>query len=257
MKKVFVWLVIAGLVFFVVPSTAGAIGLEAAVGYFHQSPSGTVAYNPVTGGDHLDLESDMGYDSKWKVMGRLKIDVPILPNVYLMATPMKFDGQGKKNVSFKFGDRTFKAGVNFSSEVQLDHYDIALYYGIPFLDTVTLGKLNAEVGLNLRIIDFSAKVEQPDLNKSESVSKTIPVPMVYAGVQFKPIGLIALEAEGRGIAYSSHSYYDLIGRLKVKPVPLLFVAGGYRYEKIKIEDISDIYTDVEFSGPFVEVGVSF
>ncbi|RME66161.1 MAG: TIGR04219 family outer membrane beta-barrel protein [Nitrospirae bacterium] len=234
-----------------------AIGLEAAVGYFYQSPSGTVAYKPVSGVDNLDLESDMGYDSEWQATGRLKIDVPILPNIYLMATPMKFDGQGQKNVSFKFGDQTFNASVDFSSEVQLDHYDVALYYGIPFLGMATLGKVNAEVGLNLRIIDFSAKVEQPTLGRSESVSKTIPVPMIYAGVQLKPISLIAIEAEGRGIAYNSHSYYDLIGRLKVKPFGPVFVAGGYRYEKIKIEDISDIYTDVEFSGPFVEVGVSF
>jgi outer membrane protein len=199
----------------------------------------------------------MGYDSEWQVMGRLKIDVPILPNIYLMATPMKFDGQGQKNVQFKFGGETFNASVPFYSEVQLDHYDVALYYGIPFLGIATLGKLNAEVGLNLRIIDFSAKVEQSTLGRSESVSKTIPVPMIYAGVQIKPIGLIALEAEGRGIAYSSNAYYDLIGRIKVKPFGPVFVAGGYRYEKIKIEDISDIYSDIEFSGPFVEVGVSF
>ncbi len=256
MRKVLVLMGVLILVLLMV-NTSMAIGLEAAIGYFNQSPSGTVAYKPLSGVDNLDLESDMGYDSEWKPMGRLKIDVPILPNIYLMATPMKFDGQGKKNVSFNFGGQTFNASVPFYSEVQLDHYDVALYYGLPFIETLSLGKLNAEVGLNLRIIDFSAKVEQSSLGYSESVSKTIPVPMLYAGVQIRPIGLIAIEAEARGIAYNSNAYYDLIGRIKVKPIGPIFVAGGYRYEKIKIDDISDIYSDVEFSGPFVEVGVSF
>jgi len=255
MKRFFVGLV--GVLFVLITAqSVRAIGLEAAVGYFNQSPSGTVAYKPLSSVDNLDLESDLGYDSKWKPMARLKIDVPVLPNIYLMATPMKFDGYGKKNISFKFGGKTFNASTTFYSEVQLDHYDIALYYGLPFIEALTLGKLNIELGVNLRIIDFSAKVEQ-SLIGTESVSETIPVPMVYGGVQLRPISLIALEAEARAIAYNSNQYYDLIGRVKIKPFGPFFVAGGYRYEKIKIEDISDIYSDVEFSGPFVEAGVSF
>ncbi|RME63712.1 MAG: hypothetical protein D6778_09130, partial [Nitrospirae bacterium] len=107
MKRFLVYVLTAGILFVFGVSTSMAIGLEAAVGYFHQSPSGTVAYKPVSGVDNLDLESDLGYDSEWQATGRLKIDVPILPNIYLMATPMKFDGQGQKNVSFKFGDQTF------------------------------------------------------------------------------------------------------------------------------------------------------
>jgi hypothetical protein len=43
------------------------------------------------------------------VTARLKVDMPlILPNIYLMATPTKFDGKGSKSVDFNFG------GINFN-----------------------------------------------------------------------------------------------------------------------------------------------
>jgi hypothetical protein len=37
----------------------------------------------------------------------------------------------------------------------MDHYDVALYYSIPFLKTATLGIFNIEAGLNARIFDLS------------------------------------------------------------------------------------------------------
>ncbi len=236
--------------------SAHALGLEAAAGYWSQSPSGDIRYNSgVTEGTTLDIERDLNYDTKARPYLRVKADMPLfLPNIYLMATPMKFEATGSKDVSFRFGDKTFNGGVSFDSMVQLDHYDIALYYAIPFLNTATAGSLNVELGLNARIIDFEAKISQGGI--SETASYTLPVPMVYAGIQLTPGDLIALEAELRGIAYSSNSYYDFIGRLKFKPLWPVFLAGGYRYEKIKI-DHEDLESSMEFKGPFIEAGVSF
>ena len=80
--------------------------------------------------------------------------------------------------------------------------------------------------------------------------------MIYAGIMVKPIDLLSIEVEGRGIAYGSNHYYDFIGRLKVNPIPLVFIGAGYRSESIKIDE-SDVLADIKFAGPFVEVGVSF
>ena len=60
----------------------------------------------------------------------------------------------------------------------------------------------------------------------------------------------------RGIAYSNSHYYDYIGRLRVNPIPLVFIAAGYRAETIKI-DQSDVKADIKFGGPFVEAGLHF
>jgi hypothetical protein len=80
--------------------------------------------------------------------------------------------------------------------------------------------------------------------------------MIYLGAQLKPVKYLSLEAEARGIAYSSNHYYDLIGRLKVQPIGPVFIAGGYRYEDVKI-DQSDVKAKITFQGPFLELGIVF
>ncbi len=249
-------LAVFAAVFVLTQGRAHALGIEAAAGYWNQAPSGDLQYSGTLGeGTKLDIEEDLNYDSKARPYLRVKADLPLfLPNIYLVATPMKYEGEGSKDFNFTFGDKTFSGSVPFNSELRADHYDAAVYYSVPFLNTATAGSLNVELGLNLRIIDFEAKVTQGAL--SETASYTIPVPMVYAGVQLEPVDLFSVEAELRGITYGSNSYYDLIGRMKVKPAGPLFIAGGYRYEKIKI-DHNDLYASMEFKGPFIEAGVSF
>jgi hypothetical protein len=80
--------------------------------------------------------------------------------------------------------------------------------------------------------------------------------MIYAGIIVKPIDLLSIEFEARGISYGSNHYYDYIGRLRVNPIPLVFIAGGYRSESVKIDE-SDVLADIKFSGPFIEAGVHF
>ncbi|RMG69870.1 MAG: TIGR04219 family outer membrane beta-barrel protein [Nitrospirae bacterium] len=237
------------------PLSAGAIGFELSLGYWSQKPSGYVSYKPVSATDRLDVKDDLGYDDESKPFLRAKLYTPLmLPNIYFVATPMKFEADSTLKRQFHFGDITVNIDEPFSSEVKLTHYDIALFYRIPLIRTATLNTLNIELGLNARVVDFSADVRTT--LQREHKSMTLPVPMLYAGVQFRPVKLINLEAEARAVAYGSNHYYDFMGRVRVNPFGPLFIAGGYRYEDIKI-DHEDIDSKVKFKGPFVEVGVSF
>lgn len=241
--------------------SASAMGIELALGGWRQEPQGTVAMSAISQSDVLDVENDMRYDEETRIYGRAKIDMPaFVPNIYLMATPMSFDGTGQKNVDFKFGDRTFQAGVDFYSKVDLDHFDIALYYGLPFVETATAGVLNLELGLNVRVVDFEAVVEGTESATGSTVSETesfvLPLPMLYVGAQLRPTGWLALEAEGRGVAYNGDHVMSFIGRAKVKPLGPLFIAAGWRHEDIDVEE-DEVTVDVEISGPFAEVGLEF
>jgi outer membrane protein len=236
----------------ILPYRAFAFGLEAGVGYWMQMPSGTIGYKPFSSTDSLDLKSDLQYNTRYQPYARIKAELPLfLPNIYIMATPMYFNGTGNK--SFTFGGQPFSG--TFESKLKLDHYDLAFYYSLPFIKTATVDVLNIELGINARVIDFEARINQPG---GPSVSKTlmIPVPMVYLGLQVKPVKAVSIEAEARGIAYSSSHYFDIIGRVKVKVYGPVFVSAGYRYEAIKI-DQSGVNADVNFGGPFVELGLSF
>jgi outer membrane protein len=254
MKKSF--LLILLLIIFVsslIPNRVNALGLDASVGYWRQDPSGDIRSK----GESLSIDDELNVDEKDRPFARLKVETPVaIPNLYLMATPMRFEGAGLKNVSFQFGDIIFDQDVAFDSEIKVDHYDIALYYSLPFLKLATLGKFNAEVGLNARIIDFEATIKQETLNRSETESFTFPIPMLYVGFQLRPIKLFSIEVEGRGVVYQSNHYYDATGRVKITPFNPLYFAGGYRYEDFEI-DYHDVIGSIKVQGPFVEIGLEF
>ncbi len=254
--KVLFWVMVWLIVFSV---QGWALGLEVSGGVWQANPSGNIAYK----GDTLSTD-DLGLDKKITGYGRIKIDLPLI-NFYIMATPIRFEGNGQKLVNFNFGGISFSANATFESELTINQYDLGVYWGIPFLKSATalasLGNLvfNVDFGLNVKVIDLYAKISQGTISKDKSL--TIPVPMLYLGVGAK-LWKFAVEAEGRGIAYSGYSFYDVIVRGKVMPIsiPLVaqfFVEGGYRYQKVKLDDYKDINADFEFSGPFVGIGGAF
>ncbi len=245
------------------PCAASAMGIELSVGVWNQKPNGDISYKAQTGLDNLSIRDNLKYSDDTKIFGRVKIDTPLLfPSVYLMATPMEFKNTGSKGTIFHFGNATIAANTPFTSELKLDHYDVGLFYGIPLLKTATVGILNVDLGLDARIIDFKARVTGTDSTSitlqtvSESKTAIIPLPMLYVGAQFKPFKWLAVEGEARGVLYDKNHYYDLIGRVKIKPFGPAFVAAGYRYEKVKI-DRNDVKAEAEFDGPFGEIGVEF
>lgn len=240
-----------------VPTASYALGLEFAVGGWKQSPKGDLSYEPLTTNDELDLERDAKYDDETRFSGRLKIDMPLLiPNIYLMASPMEFDGTGSKAASFKFGDDTFSANVPFYSKLTLDHYDIGLYYGIPFIKTASAETVNFDVGLNVRIYDLELELRQDATSLEESEDFTLPLPMLYLALQIEPVDFLAIEAEARGISISGNKLYSLIGRVKFNLFGPVFAAAGYRYDRLKIDE-EDVEVDIDFSGPFIEAGFKF
>ena len=255
MKKGILVLSILGLL--LLPASAFGLGLEIAIGGWSQDPSGDLSYKGLTGNDTISIENDLKYGSEFKFTGRAKIDMPLfIPNIYLMATPMSFEGVGRKTVDFTFGDFNFTQNVDFTSEITLTHYDIGFYYGIPFVQTATAKMLNVDVGIDIRILDFDAQIRQTTLGINESKSLTVPIPLLYLAAQVKPLKWLAIEAEIRGLMIGNNKYYSLIGRLKTKVFGPVFVAGGYRYDRIDIDE-SDVRLDATVDGLFFEAGCEF
>lgn len=260
MKKLKVWIAGGLLALAMTPGSASAVGIELSAGVWNQIPAGDISFKATGGNDNLSFKNDLKYSDETRFFGRVKIDTPLFfPNVYLMATPLKFSEPGIKSTAFNFGNQTFTANVPFTSELKLDHYDIGLTYGVPALKTVTANILNVDLGLDARIIDFESRVVQNSgvgLTVTDSKAVVIPMPMLYVGFQVKPIKLLAAEGEVRGITYGKNHYYDLIGRVKVKPFGPVFAAAGYRYEKVNI-DTDDVKAKASFGGPFGEIGIEF
>jgi len=231
-----------------------ALGVEAAVNLWAPTAAGSLAYQALATNDHFDLEREADMGREPNLGGRIKVDLPILPDLFFQATPLEFSGSGSKGTSFSFGGHTYAAGLPVNSKLVLDHYDLGLVFGVPLLETATLKTLNVDFGIIVRRQEVRAELSQPTTGQLARFDETYYLPMGYLAAQVRLLKKISLEAELRGISYSGNHYYDLVGRVHVDLPGPLFLAGGWRYQKIELAE-DGIQASVSFSGPFAEVGV--
>jgi hypothetical protein len=111
-------------------------------------------------------------------------------------------------------------GAGDKTSLTLNEYDLALFYGIPFVGVATLGRLNVDIGLNLRLIEVEAEMKSS--LQSEIQKETIPLPMVFVAAQFKPIDIIALEAEIRALSVGDADVVSVLARLRYNSLGPLF-----------------------------------
>ena len=53
---------------------------------------------------------------------------------------------------------------------------------------------------------------------------------------------------------AEHKVYSLLGRLRYNVAGPVFLAGGYRFDKVDVDE-DDVVVDADFSGPFIEAGL--
>jgi outer membrane protein len=245
--------VLLGAVGFI--SLAHAVSFEFSVGAMSQDPSGYIQY-PANTGTRADLEGTLGLGEETRFFARAKIEIPVVPNLYLQYIPMKFEGRGRYTQNLTFGNTVFQANVDLYTSVKLDHYDVGLYYNLPLPG----GTVDPEIGLNVRIVDFRGTVTGREVTTNntitESKSVTVPIPMVYGGLGVH-WGMFSLIGEVRGIVYGGSRYYDITGEVRIRPFSKIFVGVGYRYENLRLDDVSDVDADIKIRGLFGVAGVTF
>lgn len=248
------------LLFIFLSTSAYATGFDLSIGGLRQDPSGDIEYE----GTRVNLDDDLKLGRRTRVDVRAKIEhpVPLLPNLYLQYIPMMFKGVNRITREIEYGGRRFQANTDLYSELKLDHYDIGLFGNLAFIKKATSDMLDPELGLNVRILGFRGKLTGIDVSTGQQVTESksldVPVPMIYAGLGLRiPGAPVSIRGELRGLPVSKVKYYDVQGELRIMPVKPVYLSFGFRYEKLRIDKISDVYADVRIRGPFVLVGVEF
>ncbi len=255
MKKITA-LASVGIISFSAYAVPGVDG-EISAGYIKQDISGWVKYQ----GNEVDVDNDLkiGSENSFFVKAKLEHPIPLLPNIKLMYERMRFSGDGRVQRSYTFGNVTVNVNERVQTKLDLDHYDFVLFYNLPFINLLQV--VDGEIGINIRVIDFYGKVRNVDRNQEDSTSFLAPIPMLHGSLEIKPVDLFSFLIEANGIAYQGHHYYDVSGELRIKPVRTLlanlFVGLGYKYEKLKIDDIDDTSADIKIKQPYAQVGLLF
>lgn len=231
-------------------------GFSAGVGTWKQNPSGD--FRADQDSDSADVQDDLNIGSEQEMFVWAKFEhfIPVLPNLKLQHTPVSLEGDGAVSQKFEFKGETFSHSENVTSQLELDQSDFILFYS-PLNNWLEL-----DIGLNIKLIDGSAEVESKDNpGQRESVSFSGPVPMLYGNVQFNlPATGVYVGAEGSGVSYDGHSLVDLTARVGYRfdlGLGGIAVEGGYRSQRLELNDLDGVDADLRIEGPWLGVAADF
>ena len=181
--------------------------------------------------------------------------IPLIPNVKVQRTAMDTQGDVILDDQFTFGDKIFAANGNAFTDVSLTSTDFILYYELFDNDLVSF-----DFGLNAKYIDgeFLASVDA-EIGREEFSGA---VPMIYSrlavGVPLTGLGAFV---EGSFLSIDDHTISDYQAAITYSllenfAIDMTFQLG-YRAVILELDDLDDIYSDLEFKGVYAGLEVHF
>jgi len=194
--------------------------------------------------------------------------IPLIPNVRISHNTLDTTGATSLTSDFDFGDQTFMQGTNVSTVFDVNYNDFTLYY-----ELFDNGLFSFDFGLTAR--DFNGEVsvtgvvQGTDANDNpisqtlvgqESLSEIVP--MFYASAMVGlPLTGLDLFAQGNFLSIDDHVLYDYQAGISYALIDNMIVdvnlTAGYKSVKLELDDLDDLYTDIEFDGVFAGVVVHF
>ncbi len=234
-------------------STAQAdtlLGLYAGVQGWNMEATGSY-------GDSADDLETFNFKDETKVNMYVALEhpIPLIPNIKIARTDFDTSGAVTLDTSFTFGNQLYTANSDLTTDVEVTNTDFILYYELFDNDLISF-----DLGIEGKYLDGLITVTD-DSNTSEVEFSGI-VPMVYSraaiGLPFSGLGIYA---EGSFLSlgdntltdYQAAITYSLLDNIAVD----LTLQVGYRAVTMELEDLDDVYTNVDFKGPFAGIEVHF
>jgi len=233
---------------FVSSAYADTLGVFFGVGQWHMAPSGSVA----NGTDNVNLVTDLGFSDKNQKSYFFAFEhpIPFLPNVKLQRQEASVKGTNVITRTFTYGGQTFSASDTVTSNVDLGHNDIILYYEL--LDNV----VSLDLGLNVK--NFDGTVDIKGTTQSVTDKLNAFVPMAYGHAKFEiPATNFAFDIEASVVAYSGDSFSDIKAAIGYESDVGVGAELGYKNIKLNVADISGISSNVTFEGYYFDFNVHF
>ena len=191
----------------------------------------------------------------------LEHPVPLVPNLKLKYTELELNGSTELNDTFSFNGSDYVVGTTVNSVSDLTHVDYILYYEIFDNDLISI-----DLGLNAKQFDgdiiVNGTTQDGGANFTETVEFSGFVPLAYARAEAGlPLTGLSVFFEGSLLAiddskvqdYQVGVAWELVDNLAVD----IAVKAGYRSMVLELDDIDDITTDIDASGPFAGIQVHF
>lgn len=189
----------------------------------------------------------------------LEHPIPLVPNIKIKYTQLELDGSTNLTDTFEFGDQNFTVGTKANLITDFSHMDYTFYYELFDNDLVSI-----DFGLTVKHFDGDATVSGTvnGDSKTETIDFSAPIPLGYLrGEVGLPLTGLSVFAEGNLLAiddskiqdYKVGIAWEFIDNLAVD----VAIRAGYRSFVIELDDVDDISTDLDSSGPFAGLQVHF
>jgi outer membrane protein len=238
---------------FITPAHADMLGVRLSGGMFKYSLSGTVRDNAVAT-QVFDVKNDLGWKDETKGMGYLYIEhpIPLIPNFRIGTTSLQLGGTNTLTKDVMYNGTQFNTNDKVTSDLDLSHNEIALYYEV--IDT----GIDLDLGLNFKF--FNGKVFIKDTSgKTATTTLSSTVPMLYGAVTIPIPGTgFKLAGDLTTTSYQNDNITDYMVRVRYDTDFALGVELGYRSLHIKYEDTgANEYANLDMKGPYLMATLSF
>jgi outer membrane protein len=223
---------------------------------------GAQAWNMGAEGGFSNQESsltDFTFDDKTNGSFYIALEhpVPIIPNIKISRTMLDTTGVTTLTTEFEFNDTLYGATTNLNTDFEMIATDFILYYEILDNDLVSI-----DVGINGKYVDGTILVSEANGNRMTSEDFSGVIPMGYAKIELGlPFTGLGLYAEGSFLAIDDNTASDFQAAVTYSFVESLALdmtlQAGYRAMKIELEDVDNLYSNLEFSGVFVGLEFDF
>jgi outer membrane protein len=189
----------------------------------------------------------------------LEHPLPFIPNLKISKTTLDTDGVTDITSTFAFGDQTFETNTAVDSVFNLSYIDYTLYYELFDNDIVSF-----DFGLTARDVstDITASATINGAATSATQSASGFIPMLYVATE---IGIPATDffifANGNFLSFDNNTLYDYQAGVRYEFIDNLAVdlsaTLGYRAMSLQLENLDNLYTDINFKGVFAGLEVHF
>ena len=221
---------------------------------------GAQAWNMDATGGFSENENIAGFafesEQNASFYAALEHPIPLVPNIKLARTTMDTQGSTTLDTQFNFGDEVFLANATLDTQIEMTATDYILYYELLDSDIATL-----DIGVAAKQLEGDIVVVDQDGNMAEEEFDGM-IPMAYAKVAFGlPLTGLGVFAEGTFLSIDDDSFTDYQAGISYNFVETLAIDMtiqlGYRSTELDIEDLDDIYANLEFDGAFLGIEFDF
>jgi len=217
---------------------ADTIGAEVGYAAWNAELSG----NLQKGLGNLDFKQDLGYGDKTtnsSIWAYIDHPLPIIPNFKIQKTNYSDDSSGTITKNVTFDNQNFTLNDSVKSSIDLNQIDLIPYWRI--LDNW----VNFDIGLNFKVIDGDISINSSTANADFSVV----LPMLYTKARFDlPLTGLSVEADISYVSYDGNKFSDIKAGIVYETEIGLGATAGYKQQKITLDDIDDLYGELNIKG---------